>query len=109
MENGADRPGTLEDEVAAVFDLLHHVEPVQATTSGALLGGKLRRHNKRPVVNSLLKRPAVQPVGHRLELCGVGHRHEPVVLFDEFDSLADQFSLDEIVTIEIGRHRKGQE
>jgi hypothetical protein len=38
LENGADRPGTLEDEIAAVFDLLHDVEPVQPTTGGALFG-----------------------------------------------------------------------
>src|SRR6266446_1315082 len=108
LENGANRPGTLEDEIAAVFNLFHDVEPVQPTAGGALFGGKLRRHNERPVIDALLQGLGVEPVGGRLELGGIGHRDETVVVFNELDPLACELSLDKIMAVEIGRNGEGK-
>jgi hypothetical protein len=108
LKDGTDGPGAFEDEVAAVFDLLHDVEPVQAAAGGALLGRKLRSQDESPIVNALLKGFGIQLIGCGLEFGRVGHRDEPIVVLDEFDPLATEFSLDEIVPVEIGGDRERQ-
>ena len=108
LKDRANGPGALEDEIAAVLDLLHDVEAAQATTSGALFGRELRCHNQSPVVDPLLKGLAVQAVGRRLELSRLGYGDEPVIVLDEFDSLARQLSFNKIMAVEIRGEREGQ-
>ena len=41
-------------------------------------------------------------------LGGIGDRDKPIVLFDEFDSLAGEFALDKIVAVEVGGNGEGK-
>ena len=109
MENGTDRPMTLEDEVAAVFDLADGVETMESSAGQAFPLGELGAEDQGPIINPLLDDFGVQLVGGLLQGGGIGHREEPVVLFAEGDFLAQELPFDEVVAVEISGQGERQE
>src|SRR5271165_1114751 len=108
FEQFVDGKVSLEDEVAAVFDLGDRVEARQAE-SGALLGGELRTQDQRPVVEAFADDLRAQPIGGGLQRGNVIDREKGVVDLAEADLGSVQLLLDEAVAIEVIRGLERQE
>src|SRR6266446_4364464 len=103
-----NRKRAVEDEVQAVFHLAHTPEPVQLA-GGAFLFGELRTDNQRPVIQAPLNGGSIKRVGGGLQSPDIADLQEGVVLLAMADGLPAELPLDEVVPVEIGRRRKGQE
>ena len=89
FEKGVSAVGP--EDLLAVIDPFHHVLQFAPDSPGILFA-----------------KESDHPVGGRLELGGIGDRDKPIVLFDEFDSLAGEFALDKIVAVEVGGNGEGK-
>ena len=109
LEDGANGPVALENEVAAIFDLHTGIDAVQASTRQTFCGRKLWSDDERPVIDSLLQCFSVELIGGFLQSLGISNGKKAIILFAERNFLAAQLALNEIVAIEIGGDLEGQE
>src|SRR5439155_17956218 len=109
LEDGANGPVALENEVAAIFDLHTGIDAVQASRRQTFCGRKLWADDERPVIDSLLQCFSVELIGGFLQSLGISNGKKAIILFAERNFLAAQLALNEIVTIEIGGDLEGQE
>jgi hypothetical protein len=109
LEDRADGPTTLENEVAAVFDLTDGVEAVKAAALAPFFGGELWAEDEGPVVDAPLEGGTVEAIGGPLEGPGIRGGNEAVVVLLEGDALAKEFTLDEVVAVAISGDLKREE
>src|SRR5207244_8748070 len=98
----------LEEEIAAVFDLVDGVKAVEIH-SGALALGELRAQNQSPVFQARTYDIRSEPVGSGLQGGGVIDGQEGVIVFAEADFFPVQFLLDEGVAVEVIGGLEGKE
>src|SRR5258708_906458 len=108
FEELMDGKVALEDEVAAVLDLLDRKQAVQVDRFTFFLG-ELGAQDKAPIVELFANDVGAQAVGSGLQGVGIGNRQEGVVVLAETHPLAQQFPFDEMMAVEPKRHREGQE
>ena len=84
FEDAVDGEVALEDEIAAVLDLVDGVEPAQVHRAPLPLG-ELRPQQQRPVIQPLADDLAGEPVGSRLQGRDIGDGQEGVVVLAEAD------------------------
>ena len=97
-----DGPTAFEDEVAAILDLANRMDAPQAAAGQTFLGGELWPQNQGPMLDALLEELSTEGVGRILKGFGIADGNEAVIVLAEWDPLAEEFSLDEIVAIKIG-------
>ena len=100
FEDAVNGEVALEDEIAAVLDLVDGVEAAEIHR-GALPLGELRAQDQRPVVQALADDLRAEPVGGGLQGRDVIDGQEGVVVLAEADLVPVQFLLDEGVAVEI--------
>src|SRR6266545_1623659 len=98
----------LEDEIAAVLDLVDGVKAAEIHSS-ALALGELRTQNQSPVFEALANDIRGEPVGGRLQGGGVIDGQEGVIVFAEADFFPVQFLFDEGVAVEVVGGLEGKE
>jgi hypothetical protein len=108
LEEVSDREVALKDEVAAVFDLADGVEAMKVHCLSLPLREFGSQH-KGPVVEPLADELWAKPIGSGLNSLGVGNGNKSIVVFAKLDSIAFQFYLDEVMTVEPIGSVKGQE
>jgi S1-C subfamily serine protease len=105
LEDPVDGEVPLEDEVAAIFDLIDGVVTLQVDGL-AVLFGELRTQQPGPVVQALFDGGRTEVIGGRLQRLRVRSRQERVVVLAEPHSLTAEFDLDEVVAVQIIRRLK---
>jgi hypothetical protein len=105
LKNLVDGKVPLENEVAAIFDLIDRVLPLQMDGL-AVFFRELRTQQPGPVVQSLFDGGRAEVVGGRLQCLRVRSRQECVVVLAEPHSLTAEFDLDEVVAVQIVRRLK---
>lgn len=106
-EDGSNGPGGFEDEVVTILDLTDSMEAAQAAALSTFLGGKLGPQSVGPMFQALLEESGAEAVGSGLKGFDVGDGDESVVVLFEGDSLAEKFSFNKVMTVEIAGDLKG--
>ena len=88
LEDRTDGPVALEDEIAAIFQLLARMDAVQAAARRAFPLRELRADDQRPVINARLQGFPVELVGGPLQGLGIPDGNEAVVVLGERDLLS---------------------
>src|SRR5271157_131428 len=100
FEDAVDGEVALEDEIAAVLDLVDGVEPVQVH-GASLPFGELRSQQQSPVVQTFANHLPGETISSGLEGGDIVDGQKRVVVLAEADRVAGQFLFDEGVTVEI--------
>jgi hypothetical protein len=107
LKDLVDREVSFEDEVAAVLDLVDGVSAAQVDGL-AIFFRKLGAEEPTPVVQSFFDDGGAQLVGGRLQCFRICRRQEGVVVFAKSHSLAAEFNLHEVVSVQVIRGLKGK-
>ena len=102
-----DREIAPEDEVPAVFNLVEGVVASQVDRC-SLLFGELRTQHQRPVIQALADGVSVELVGCGLQGLHIGGPQKGIVVFAEPNALPLEFTLDEVMAVDVVRRLKGK-
>src|SRR5262249_13143302 len=94
-----DRKVALENEVPTIFDLLNRKLPVEIDGSPFFLG-ELRSEGQTPMVEPFADNVRAQAIGGGLQGLWIRNREERVIVFAEGHTLAQEFALDEVMSID---------
>src|SRR6516225_9375780 len=108
LEDFVDGEIPPEQEIAAVFDLIQRVLAAQGD-GGAVLFGKFRPQDQRPVIQAFTDNLRAEAIGGCLERFHVGNPQKGVIVFAEANTLALEFPGDDGMTIEVVRSLEGEE
>ena len=100
FEDAVDGEVALEDEIAAVLDLVDGVKPVQVHRA-SLPVGEFRSQQQSPVVQARANHLTGETIGSRLQGRDIVDGEKRIVILAEADLVAAQFLFDEGVTVEI--------
>ncbi len=100
LEQFMDRQVAPKDQVSAVLDLLEGVVPAEVDRR-AIFGGELRADRPGPVLQALTNDRRTEAIRRGLQDRRVRRGEERIVVFAKAEAEAEEFSLDEVMAVEI--------